>query len=385
MKDHQSNVQIPSNELTAMLVIFVATNAFLTYPRYVSNSAYEAAWMEPIISGLGTLVLFLVVEWILRKFFHHLDIVEVCKEVFGRMGAGLFAIIFAVYFLCSTAAVVREFSENVVSTVLPSTPILLIAAVFMFAVGYIAYAGLEGICRTAFIFLPILLIGIIGLCLMTMNWWHPDLLLPIWGKGADRVLSGSLQYSSIFANVLLLTIIYPHAHDPAQMRKIGFVSIVGSTLLLTALILTYHMVFPPTEMSKTSFAMYQLARLIYIGPFFQRLESVFIFLWVTSATVKMAITLWGAAYLIGKAFGWPTYRPGIPGLSLLVLAMSMWMGNWVQVIDWDGKYLLRWGWVVVFALPVFILLFGLLVNSLKSKEPRGPNPRGRRKRGLGNA
>lgn len=378
MRDQQQKAKVPASELTAMLIIFVSTNAFLTYPRYISSAGFEAAWMEPIFSGVMTLILFLIVEWILRHYFHNLDIVEVCKELFGRVGAAIIALIFAAYFLCSTAAVVREFTENVVSTVLPSTPILLIGTTFMFAVGYIAYAGLEGICRTAFIFLPILLIGLVGVCLATMNWWHPSMLLPIWGTGINHVLAGSFHYSSIFTNVLLLTIIYPHAHDMRKMRKIGFFSITVSTLLLVALMLTYHMIFPAEETGRASFALYRLARLIHLGPFFQRLESVFIFLWVTSATVRMAVSLWGAAYLIGKAFGWPTYRPGIPALSLITLGMGMWMENWIQVINWDEKYLMHWGWLVVFALPLAILLLGVL-KAQWSRGRKGPDGNGRKR------
>lgn len=380
MKNQQPKAQVPTNEMTAMLIIFVATNAFLTYPRYVSRSAYEAAWMEPVLSGALTLVLFLLVESLMRRFFRNLDIVEVCKEMFGRVGAGLFAVIFAAYFLCSTAAVVREFTENVVSTVLPATPILLVGGVFMVAVAYIAYAGIEGICRTAFIVLPILLIGLIGVCLATMNWWHTSYLLPLWGTGVNHILAGSFEYSSIFANVLLLTIIYPHAHNTNDMRRIGIVSIVVSTLLLVALMLTYHMVFSANETGKSSFALYRLARMIHLGPFFQRLESVFIFLWVTAATVRMAVTLWCATYLIGKAFGWPTYRPGIPAMALISFAMGMWLDNWVQVIDFDGKYILRWGWIIVFALPLGILLLGALTARLRGR-PQGPRSRRRSREG----
>lgn len=378
MRNQQPKAQVQANEMTAMLIIFVATNAFLTYPRYVSNSAYEAAWMEPIVSGCATLILFLIVEWIMSRYFSGLDIVEICKELFGRIGASLIGIIFAVYFLLSTAAVVREFTENVISTVLPSTPILLVGAVFMAAVGYIAYAGIEGICRTAFIFLPILVLGIIFLCIATTNWWHPSLLLPIWGTGINNILIGSFKYSSIFANVLLLTVIYPHVHDTRKMRQIGFVSIVGSTVLLVMLILTYHMVFPATETGKSSFAMYRLARIINMGAFFQRLESIFIFLWVTSATVKMAVTLWGATYLLGKSFGWPSYRPAIPALSLLSLSMSMWVENWVQVINLDETYLLTWGWIIVFVLPFAITVLGMFIVKLKGDSgPRKSRRKGR--------
>ncbi|GLV14529.1 putative spore germination protein YfkT [Alicyclobacillus hesperidum] len=373
------NAKVPGSEMTAMLIIFVSTNAFLTYPRYISLNGYEAAWMEPVFSGVLTLILFFLVEQLLRRYFKNLDIVEVSKEVFGRFGAILIALVFSLYFLCSTAAVMREFTENVVSTVLPSTPILIVGAVFMFAVGYIVYGGIEGICRTAFIFLPILLVGLVAVCLMTVNWWHPYMLLPLWGTGPEQVLRGSLQYSSIFANVLLLTIIYPHVHDTSKMRRIGFVSIVVSTLLLVGLMLTYHMVFPAAETGKTSFALYRLARMIHLGPFFQRLESIFIFLWVTAATVRMAVTLWGCSYLLGKAFGWPTYRPAVPALVLLSFSLGMWPENWIQVINFDGTYLLRWGWIVVFAIPIAVLSIGAMVRSMRGGGRLHGGQRGRRR------
>ncbi|WP_436663854.1 GerAB/ArcD/ProY family transporter [Alicyclobacillus acidoterrestris] len=384
MKNQEGKASVAGRELTALMILVVATNSFLIYPQYVSQSAYEAAWMEPIVSGALTLVLFYFVEWLMRKYYAQLDIVEVSKEVFGRVIAALLAMIFAAYFICTTAMVVREFTENVIMTVLPSTPILLVGAVFMGAVGYIAYAGLEGISRTAYIFLPILLIGLVGVCVATMNWWHPAMLLPCWGTGIPRVLTGSLEYSSVFSNVLLLTIIYKHAHNPRQMRRIGSVSITVSTLLLCLLIITYHMVFPAVESEQVSFALYRLARLIYLGPFFQRLESVFIFLWVTAATVKMAVTLWCSAYLLGKAFGWPTYRPGIPILALLSWSIAMWADSWVQVVDLDGRYLLRWGWTVVFVLPIVVLLMGVVGRAFKGSRGE-PGERRRRRRGITHA
>lgn len=371
MSKSTTRTRVSTKELTAMLTLFVATHAFLTYPRFVSATASEAAWMEPILSGVFTLVLFLIVERLLSTRFPGRDIVEVSVIAFGPWIAKALAVLFAVYFVCTTASVVREFSENVITSVLPNTPILVVGSVFMVAVAYIARAGLEGICRTAYIFLPILIIGTLGLCLLTVNWWEPTLLFPFWGSGPWNILYGAVRYSSIFANVLLLCVIYPHAHDPKAFRKIGILSVSVSIVLLVGFILAYHMVFSASETGKSPFALYELARMIDLGRFIQRLESVFVFLWVTAATVKMAVTLWGAAYLLSKAMEWPTFKPAIPALSLLTLALSLSFKNLSAVINWDDWYLISWGGVIVFGLPLLIVVAGTLREGMRSRRQRG--------------
>ncbi|MCY0888142.1 MAG: GerAB/ArcD/ProY family transporter [Alicyclobacillaceae bacterium] len=377
----KTTTKLASKELIAMLTIFVASNAFLMYPRYASQSALEAAWMEPLAAGLMTLLLFLVMEALLSKFFPGMDLVQVSQETFGKFITLLLTLIVVAYFVFSTASVVRQFTENVLITVLPSTPILFVGAVFMAAVAYIAFTGLEGICRTAYFVQPILVIGILGLCLMTANWWHPLYLFPIWGSGIVRVASGSFAYSSIFVNVLLLCIIFPHAHHPRDFRAIGVVSIVVSTVLLSAFLVCYHMVFPAHAAGKSSFALYELARMVYLGRFIQRLESVFVFLWVTAAIVKMSVTLWGAGYLLGRAIGWQTFRPAIPSLALLCFAISLWKADLLQVMALDQKYLMQWGWTVAFVLPIFIVLAGIVRHYARRGRMGGPHRRMTSRRG----
>lgn len=372
VKPVSSKAKIGAKELTALLTMYVVPNAFLSYPSAVSLSGMEAAWMEPLLSGLIAMALFLVVQTLIRRYFKGLDFIEIAKEAFGRGFAILVALACAAYLLASTASVMREFEENVITTVLPLTPILVVGLLFILVVWYMAYCGLEGIARTSLILLPILVLGIVAVCLMTVNWWHPYLLLPFWGAGPEAVEAGSLRYSSIFANVLLVCILYPHAKDEKSFRRVGVVSILLSAILLSGFLAVYHMVFTPQQANHMTFHLYQLARMIFLGRFFQRMEAIFIFLWVTSAVVKMAFTLWATAYLLAKAFTWPVYRPILPALALGCFSVSMLPTDVMAAVQWEQQYLLSWGWTIVFALP-----FGVV--SLASLRKRG------RRRGLRHA
>jgi spore germination protein KB len=356
----QEKARIGAKEFTALLVLLVSSHVFLDYPRYVSMSGLEAAWMEPIISGVVSLILFLIVDKLFRARFTGMDIVDVSRLAFGRFGAVLIALVFALFFLLITANIMRQFAENVITTVLPNTPIVLVSTMFILAIGYVAHCGLEGVARISYIALPILVLGVGALCLMTMNWWNPSLLFPFWGTGIGSVTVGSLQSSSIFINVLLLCIIYPHAHDPKSFRKVGIISTLITIAILTAFVVCYHMVFSPIETTKLTSPMYSMARLIHIGRFVQRLESVFVFMWVSAAVVKMSVTLWASAYLLGSAFAWPTYRPILPALGLLCIALSLLPSDIATVFQIDHDYFLKWSWVLVFLVPVLILFAGMM-------------------------
>ncbi|MBX6353118.1 MAG: GerAB/ArcD/ProY family transporter [Thermoflavifilum sp.] len=352
----QNKARVGGKELTAAMTLLVASHTFLIYPQYASRYGLEASWMAPIEGAIVSLVLFLLLDALIFRFFPGQDLIEIAQTALGTFGGVLVALLLALYFLFVTASVLREFVENVLTTVLPSTPILVATLLFMMAVGYFAYLGLEGIVRTAFFTLPILLVGVLGLCLLTMNWWHPILLFPILGSGIPALTLLGLRTCSLFTNVLLLSIIYKHAHDPHELRRVGINSTLLAALVLSAFLLTYHMVFAEQSAVNISFPFYQLARLIYIGRFIQRMESIFVFLWVAAALIVMAVLIWGAAYVLSVGLRWSTFRPGVPALTLLCLAVGLIPASVTHAIQFDYRVFLPWGWTMNFVFPILVVL-----------------------------
>lgn len=361
----QEQTKVGRRELISMLTIFVAAHAFLNYPQLVSEESMEAAWMEPIISGVIALMAFLIADTLFRKFFPRMDILEVVKTTFGKVVGVAFAVIVAAYFIWLTAFFMRQFAETVVTTVLPNTPIIVILFVFVLTVSYVATCGLEAIVRVGQLFFPVLALAIITMVVLTLNWWHPVLLFPILGSGVPTVLKSGLEDSTVFMNVFLLYIIYPHAQDYRDLRRVGVWSTIWAVLLLTGFILAYHMVFAPEEATKLSSPMYSMARLIHLGRFIQRVESVYVFIWVAAAVVKLSITLWAAAYVLSSAFTWPSYRPIIPAIGLLAFAGSFLGTDIVQVVRVEGDIQMTWMWIPVFVLPIVLLLFGAMIQRMR--------------------
>ena len=367
----QRKTLVTSRELVAMQIAFVATDVFLTYPQFTQYVALEAAWMIPLLSGLLALVVFLFVNWIIKRRFPNMDIVEIATSAFGSAVGSVVALVFSMYFLVYMATVMRLFMENVISTVLPNTPFFLVGALFTATAAYVAYLGFEPICRAAYLFLPVMLVGVPLLCLLTAHWWHADYLWPLWGRGLVPVFRGTLLSWSIYINVLFLVILYPHAKNPGMMGTMGVTSILAADAILTGFLLVYSMVFPPLEAQNISFPFYQLARLIYLGRFFQRLESLFIFLWVIMAVVRISILLWASVYLMSRAFQWPVSRPAIPATALLGFALSLIPPTILQMQSFSQNYLLPWGSLIVFGLPVLITVSAAVFKRRPANDGRG--------------
>jgi spore germination protein KB len=365
MASSEAKARIGTKELIAMMTLFVSTDTFLSFPQHTTAVALEASWMVPLLSAIIALTIFLFVDNMLRKHFYGMDIVEVTVEALGSTVGSVTAVVLGIYFLLETAGVMRQFSEHVTTTVLPNTPILVVGSLYTITIGYIAYHGLEAICRTAYLLMPILFVGALGLCLLTANWWHPLMLMPLLGAGTGHIAFAAITDAAVFMNVLLLCVVYPHAHDPQALRRVGIWSILVSALLMSAFIATYNMVFPAIETRLSAFPLFQLARIVYLGRFVQRMESIFIFLWVTVAIVRMGMSLWAAAYLFGRGLHWPSVRPAIPALALFCFALSLLPTDVGQAIRLVETYLIGWGALVVFGIPVAMVIIG----SLRRRSP----------------
>lgn len=361
----EEKASVGAKELTAVFTVYTASHAFLGFPRYAGETAYEAGWMLPLIAGAISIAAFLAVDAVIARRFPGMDIIEIATTCFGKVSGTLVSLCIVAFLLATNAMVFREFSENVVSTVLPFTPIFLVGGLAMLTALYIAWMGLEGIARTAYILFPVLLVGIVSLCVLTVNWWHPAWLFPVFGRGLPAVLQGGLHACSLVLNVVLLTIVYPHAHNPKDLRRVGVVSIALSSVLVSMFIMAYQMVFPAPGSPSSPFPLYQLARMIYVGRYMQRLESVYVFLWVTAALAKLAVSLWAMGYILASACEWPSFRPALPAMAMLCFALGMWPPNVGLVLHVYDVYYMPWGWLLSLGMPLAVAGLAFAIRGRK--------------------
>lgn len=347
--------RVGTSEVYAMTIILISGKIFLTLPQKMAQLGTTAGWMIVATATVIGLVGFGIIAALMHRFPDH-SIVEISEQVAGTFFGLAASLMFFAFFLALTVIVLRQFTETVIATVLPRTPISIITTMFVIALVFGCYQGLEAISRLSWLSFPFLFLGAVTILLMSMSFANFDHLFPFWGVGLSRILALGVKHSAIMSEILILPLIYPALRDQDRFSRIGLASILVSGVLMALYSAQFLAVFSVAEASRSAFPAYQLARLIWIGRFVQRVESVFIFMWVLTGLLNMTIALYGATVTLSRLLHLPAYRPLLPAMGVIVYTLSFVPPNFPTIVRLDTEVIGVYGSIVSFVIPLILLI-----------------------------
>jgi len=339
-----------------VLTYFTVTKVFLSYHLAVIDRAATAAWQAVLLVGLvGGAVLLAVVVRLLRPFPGR-SIIEIGEEMAGPWLNAIFALGYLSFFITATGLQLRQFSERIVTGLIPEMPLSVAVFSFVAGAGIAAYLGVEAIARTARLFFWFEWLSFAAILLVTISFWEFAGLWPLLGNGPVATLKAGLGQLGLVSDLFLLAVIYPFIpHDRAP--AIGRAVIIHSTLALTLLVLVLLLAFPYPVTREISLGAYELSRLVYLGRFVQRLETLFLPMWGIAALVATATGLWATAYIVSRSLQLPYWRPLLPAAMVFVVAVAFSAPNAAGAVVLENEFLRRYlAPVTTFAAP-FILLW----------------------------
>ena len=353
-----------ANETAVVLIIFIATKVFLTFPQGMVEVGRTSAWILPIVSAL----LAFPSIWatcVLLRGLPGLSIVEASELLLGKWLGGVAAILITVTFIGITSFVLRQFTESIVTETLPETPVSVVALFFMAAVAYGAYSGMEVISRMAWLVFPWIVAGVAVILLLSLSWADYHRLFPLLGADPLRmVLAATLRFS-IYGDVILLGLVFPSLRPSAKPLRLATVALLAYALLTSTILAILVAAFSVADAERQVFPVFQLSRLIHLGRFVQRIEAIFILLWVTSGLIKLSVSLYGAAVSLGRFLRLPMYQPLVFPLAVIVFALSFWPQDISAAVRLDQTLVRTWSWIPGLALPLLLLA----VKALQERRP----------------
>ncbi len=339
------------SEAAGLALVFIGTKAFLGYPRLISQLGFTAGWLIILISVFVSMGFWLILSALLAKYPGE-SLLAINEKVMGsKIGLGINMLLF-VYIMLSTGSLLRQFSEAVILTALPEAPVSAVAVLFLIPAWMAAHLGLEAISRSTYISLPFILVGVLVVLLSLYPYWNIEELYPILGAGLGPVVKYGFLNSSVFGEVIILAILASYfSFRTKTLRKVGLFSLVFVGIYFILITVVHLMVIPMPMATESITPFYQLSRAIYLGRYYQRLESVFVIFWTFTAYLRLAIGVMVVALIIRDSFKIPYYQPILPAISLIIFSLALTPTDVLKAVAFERDFRLPYGWVVNFAVP----------------------------------
>ena len=317
--------------LVALGVLVIVTQSFHPLLLLPMQAGQTAGWLILLLAAIMATPFGLILAIAMRKIPGS-DLIELAKIAFGRAGAIVTALLFAALFAFLGSMILRETSEMAISSAFPHTPQTFATSALLMGSVFVAYGDTAGLVRLGRVLAPVVAGALLLLSLGAFPWGRPQFITPFWGPGPVQLLLQAPAVGIFFAPANVLTILTRGINNRHTMVPIASALPLISGAILALVTLVLNMVMPfPLSVSVT-YPLHAASRLLLGGRFFERLEGIWLFLWVMTTIVFSGALLHAASVAVCRAFELRKHTPAVLPLATVTMTLAFFPRNQVETV-----------------------------------------------------
>ena len=361
--------KIGTIEAIMLILTIIVAHSVLSMPTNILSSYKSASILNVLYVGIIAIGIAYIIYRLLKNF-PSMDIVDISEAIGGKVFKNLVGIIFIVYFILSASLMLRNFCESIQILYFPMTDIIFIMSLIVISVSIANRLNFNATVKTNVIIVPIALFSILFLFFTNINRFVPERIFPILGEGVFNTFVLGLTNLASFGGIAYLYFLPPLLKDESKFKKITLVSTIATAIYLIFTIATLLFIFTFfTNVSEIS-PLYTATRYIEFGSFFQRLESIFLLIWILVFACYLSIVLKFSMSIFQKVTGITNKKALIDIFSLLILAIALIPKNLAISQSFESKIYPYLMITIVLILGLGILIFAKFA---KKKQIRNSN------------
>lgn len=314
--------KIGTLEAIMLILTIIVTHTILSLPNDILTSYKSASILNVIyVSMLAILIAYCIFR--LFKNFPGLDIIDISEWMGGKIFKNIVGMIFIAYFIISASLLLRNFCESIKIIYYPMTNIVFIIAFFVIAICIANRFELNATLKTNLVILPIVLASMVFLFFTNIYKFSPQRIFPILGDGMVNTFVLGISNLASFGGIAYLYFLPPLLAKPEKFKKVALVSIGITALYLLLSVSTLLFMFSFFISSSEISPLYNATRYIELGSFFQRLESLFLLIWVLAFACYLSIVTKFSMNIFKKLTHIDTTKPLLDIFGLLILSIAL--------------------------------------------------------------
>lgn len=360
-----SSEKIGKIEAICLMLIIVINELIINVPNMIILDTKTGSTLNIIyISILAVAFTYIICK--LFKPFYGKDILDVSEYVGGRVLKTILGILFILFFIFLASINLRYFANSLKVIYFNTSPLVYILLFFLIPALFINKYGLRAISGVNLIFLPVILASFIFLIISSYSNFTMLRIFPILGEGFNKTfLTGATNIFS-FTGLAYIYFLPALLKDSKDFKKVSIISVVISAICLILSIVSLIMAFPAITKTDETLSVYLLTRLIEFGDFLERLDALFIFIWIIAHISFLALTFFYILKIFQKITRIEDSRSLTSSLGLIVLGSCLVFKDIAQ-LKFIARYYLKYSSLIL----IFVICFGILIlGNIKYKRKK---------------
>ena len=357
------NTKIGTVSAIFLVLTIIINNIALSFPKNILDSTGSGTFLNLIYVSIFAIILVILIYNLLKRFPGQ-DILDISNYAFGKTFKIIIGILFIIYLLITSGYILRDFCEGLKIIYFTGTHINYILILFIITIAIVARLGDKAVINCNLLILPIALFSIIFIFLANIKNLVPQKIFPLFGYGFDKTFIIGLQNLYSFGNIGILYFLPSYLKDVKKLKKISIISIVISSFYLIFTLTCLLIMFPFTLSNHEIMPLYLATRYIEFGTFFQRVDSVFILIWIWTMILHLSILLMLSLKIVQKISIIRNRNIIIYVFCTIILLISIIPKNLIQINLFEThiyKYLVLF---FILAANIAILIFANIKNKL---------------------
>ncbi len=354
--------KIGKAEVIALYIIIISNNIIINIPTIIVDFTGTGAWLNIIYLTLICLV-FTIIVCKLFKPFVNLDILDVSEFLGGKILKYIIAICYFILFMVFPAACLRYFADNLQNIYYDNSPLIFLLLLFIIPVTISSKAGLKAISSTNLILVPITVFSILALFIVASKDFVWQRLFPVFGYGIKETFFNNIPNIFAFNVVAYLYFLKPFLKSETYYKKISIIAVIICGLYLLCSTATLLMSFAFITQTDETLSLYLLTRLISLGKFLQRVDALFIFVWILAILSFLSLNIFIISHIIKKCINVKSSSELVFPISAILFSTALSFKNMASL-----KFVVRNIYRYYNCILVFIVSFLILLLAYMKKK-----------------
>ncbi|TKI71973.1 spore gernimation protein [Lysinibacillus mangiferihumi] len=317
------NQVISARQFTIIVTFYAIGTSFLILPGTIVGEVKQDAWISSILAVLISLVI-VKIFIATGNISSNMSLVEINRKVLGVWIGNVVSLTF-VFFTFMTAGELLYFVSDFMNTsIMHDMSAYSFSILFGLIIILGCSLGLETFSRSAEILFPLFFIFFILFIFLISPQIRIEDIQPVLEDGPKPILYGVLLFISFFSlpMVSLLMIFPVSLRDKKEARKGFYIGTIVGGVVLIIIVTLCILVLNPNNTAHSRYPGYDLAKLITIGNFIERIEVIMAFMWIVTIFFKTLIYYYASVIGLGQILKIKNYRVlNLPlGFTLILLS-----------------------------------------------------------------